>query len=74
MFRRNEKNVTPQRPKHEHRFFNTTQKKEFELVDPEDVGGRNDLYEMVEYAYLMCSCSLVKKVRVIAVGDDDVTE
>lgn len=64
MFQRNKSREKPT-DSHEHRWFNTTTKKEFELVDPDDAGGRSDLYQMVEYAYLMCSCTVVKKVAVI---------
>lgn len=59
--------------KHDHRWFVTTTKKEFEPVDPNLVDGRLDFYVMVEYAYLMCACTTVKKVVVksdMEVDDD----
>jgi hypothetical protein len=54
---------------HVHKYYFTTSKKEFEPINPDSYGdvlalAGLDLYEMVEYAVLMCNspCNDVKKV------------
>ena len=56
---------------HVHKYYFTTSKKEFEPINPDayastpELAGL-DLYEMVEYAVLMCNspCNDVKKVMI----------
>jgi hypothetical protein len=56
---------------HKHKHYMVTTKKEFEPIDPsiyQDIPelADADLYEMIEYAYLMCNspCNDIKKVVV----------
>ena len=43
-------------PPHDHRWHLAQVKKDFELVDP-----LQQLYKMVEYAYLICNCGELNK-------------
>lgn len=51
--------------KHEHYWFLATTKNSFEPVDSAAIKHEyGQLYQMVEYAYLVCKCTAVKKVTV----------